>query len=294
MEAINNKKDIHILYFSFEMASDLLFAKLLSLYLWDKYGQIVSFSEILSLTDKVSDEKFAYIMEAQAWIESVEKYITVIDTPITPKECGRVIRKWNQRFGNFVPMENNQELYIPNNESTIKIVITDHVKLTKDNGNGAKNTIDELCSEYIYYRNKCAITGIFVQQANRQSKAMDRRLNGYNLLQLDDMSDSSGPAQASEVVIGIYYPEREKLTKLGKYNIKKLGDRVRVLQILKNRYGVSDKNICVNFFGEIGLFRELPPADNIVNYDDYLELCPTKSVQKEEHSEDKKDFSFSL
>ena len=37
------------------------------------------------------------------------------------------------------------------------------------------------------------------------------------MLQLDDMSDSSGTAQASEIVIGIYHPHREKLTKIDKY-----------------------------------------------------------------------------
>ena len=77
------------------------------------------------------------------------------------------------------------------------------------------------------------------------------------MLQLDDMSDSSGTAQASEIVIGIYHPHREKLAKVDKYNVKVLEDRIRVVQILKNRYGQSDKNICVNFFGAYSSFYYL-------------------------------------
>lgn len=38
----------------------------------------------------------------------------------------------------------------------------------------------------IYFRNKCDITGVFVQQLNRNAKSMDRKTNGYELVQLDD------------------------------------------------------------------------------------------------------------
>ena len=139
-----------------------------------------SFEEILSLTSVVDDEKYAYICDAKAWLEAVEKYITIIDTPITPGKCGEVMRMWNEKFGKFIPMCNEQENYVPFRKDAFKIIVVDHVKLTKDNGKGAKNTIDELCAECIYYRNKCNCSFYLVQQANRQSKSMDRRLNGWN------------------------------------------------------------------------------------------------------------------
>lgn len=102
------------------------------------------------------------------------------------------------------------------------------------------------------------------------------------MLQLDDMSDSSGPAQASEIVIGIYHPHREKLTKIDGYNVKVLEDRIRVVQVLKNRYGKSDKNVCVSFYGEIGWFKELPKSDEINDYEELLELIPKKVVSRQE------------
>ena len=40
---------VSILYYSFEMSSDILFAKILSLYIFDTYGQVISYQEILSL-----------------------------------------------------------------------------------------------------------------------------------------------------------------------------------------------------------------------------------------------------
>lgn len=281
--AIENNSDIAVLYFSFEMSSEALFAKLLSLYIWDTYKEVVSFDEIMSLTSPVSDETFKLIVDAKAWLETIEKRITVIDKALTPDQIANVLRKWNSKYGKFIDLENNQEDYIAYNKNMYKIVILDHVKLIVG---GNREAIDKTCNEFIYYRNKCNITGVFVQQANRQMKSMDRRNGGFQLLQMDDMSESSGPGQASEIVIGIFHPNREKMNKIDNYNVKILKDRVRCIQILKQRYGQSDINKCVGFYGEAGWFKELP--EEILDYEPYLELTDTDNQisQKIESFED--------
>ena len=54
-------------------------------------------------------------------------------------------------------------------------------------GSGTKKEKIDLTVDYmIYFRNKCDITGVFVQQLNRNAKSMDRKTNGYELVQLDD------------------------------------------------------------------------------------------------------------
>lgn len=247
--ALEHDIDISFLYFSFEMGSEALFAKLLSLYVWDTYKRIMSFDTIMSLTNPINDEDFKIISDAKAWLETIEKLITVIDKPMTPEQISVVLRMWNEKYGKFIPLENEQENYVPHNRDMYKIVIIDHIKLTKSTPKGTKATIDDVCDELIYFRNKCNCSAVIVQQANRQSKSMDRRNGGFQLLQLDDMSDSSGPAQASEVVIGIFHPYREKMSTIDGYNVKILKDRIRTIQILKQRYGQSDINKCVSFFG---------------------------------------------
>lgn len=84
------------------------------------------------------------------------------------------------------------------------------------------------------------------------------------------LSDSSGPAQAAETVIGIFHPFREKLTKCEGYDIRQMKDRMRLCQILKNRFGLADKSIGVNFFGEINYWRDLPLPQDITDYEQYL------------------------
>lgn len=102
--------------------------------------------------------------------------------------------------------------------------------------------------------------------------------------------DSSGTTDASEVVIALYFPYREKIARCEGYPIQNvLKDRFRLCQILKNRYGRSDVNLGLSFFGEIGLFRGLPRPDEIGDYEPYLKLDYT---QVDEQSESKNIFKL--
>ena len=126
---------------------------------------------------------------------------------------------------------------------------------------------------------------------------MDRKLNGYELVQLDDFKDTSGTTDGSEVVIALYYPYREKIASIDGHPIKDvLKSRYRLIQIIKNRYGRSDVNQSVTFHGEIGMFKELPKAQNISNYDKYIDLyykeeeLDIKPINKDENISNNNEF----
>lgn len=85
--------------------------------------------------------------------------------------------------------------------------------------------------------------------------------------------DTSGTTDASEVVIALYYPYREKIARCEGYPIQNvLKKRFRLFQLLKNRYGQSDINIGMGFYGEVGMFTELPLPQEISNYEKYTNL----------------------
>jgi replicative DNA helicase len=72
---IKNREDtsVDILYYSFEMSSDALYAKLLSLYIWDTFHRIITYETILSFTKPISDEDYKYVMESMSWLEEFQK-----------------------------------------------------------------------------------------------------------------------------------------------------------------------------------------------------------------------------
>lgn len=265
-------KEVNILYYSFEMSGDTLFAKLLSLYIFDTFSKEITYETILSLTSPISDEDYDYIVKSEKWLFELEKVFTIYDKSLTPGGIFATCKEWLKLHGEFVQVDEHKENYIEHNSEAYKVVLVDHIGLVSG-ADTKKVRIDTTCDYLIYFRNKCNITGIIIQQINRNSKSVDRKLNGYELLQLDDLSDSSATGQAAEVVLMIYYPYREKVATCEGYPIQStLKSRGRIIQVCKNRYGRSEVNVGASFFGEIGLFVELPQPKEITNYEVYTSL----------------------
>ena len=108
--------------------------------------------------------------------------------------------------------------------------------------------------------------------------------------------DTSGTTDASEVVIALYYPFREKIARCEGYPIQNvLKKRFRLCQILKNRYGLSDINKGLAFYGEIGMFKELPKPEEIGDYEPYLTLWHEKQnldINTDKEIEENDVFNF--
>ena len=269
--------DLHFLIFSFEMSAEVLLAKLLSIYLYETYNKILSYGKILSLTEPLTDEEFDLIKKATPWLEKFESLCEVIDKPVPAKGLYAICKEWSKSFGTYQEITTDagyvKENYIPNNPEQYLIVVVDHIKLLSvSSGHTSKQEIDEACDYLISLRNKCNFTVNIVQQFNRNFKSMDRRNSENFLPSLEDLSDSSGPAQSAETVIAIYYPYREKRSRCEGYDIRQLKDRGRMPLILKNRFGVADKMVMTSFFGEVGIWKELPPPQDINDYEKYTKL----------------------
>lgn len=272
----NENLNIHWLLFSFEMSAEVVFAKLLSTYLYEEYGRIISYDQILSLKESLSDEDFDLINTAKSWLIKLEHRCTIIDKPTNSDGLYAICKEWAKKFGEFKQVDNHKENYIPEDSEQYLITIIDHIKLLSvPSGSTPKQEIDKACDYLIYFRNKCNFCVNIVQQLNRNFKSMSRRIESggaYNGIQLDDFSDSSGPVQASEIVLAIFYPFREKLPKYEGYDVRILKDRLRILTILKNRFGLADKCLGVGFYGENSIWKELPKPSDITNYDKYINL----------------------
>lgn len=109
--------------------------------------------------------------------------------------------------------------------------------------------------------------------------------------------DTSGTTDASEVVLALFFPYREKIARCEGYPIQNvLKKKFRLLEILKNRYGDADINIGLTFYGEVGLFKELPKPEEIGDYEPYLQLdyhlTQTDDEKEKEDEENENVFKF--
>jgi replicative DNA helicase len=113
---------------------------------------------------------------------------------------------------------------------------------------------------------------VVVSQFNRDISNPIRIKNGDVEPQLDDFKDSSTTQEDADVVMALFDPMRYKVPDPSGYDLNKLVDTTgskffRSLRIIKNSYGSDDIRIGLGFYGEIGMFKELPRKKDITDED---------------------------
>lgn len=260
-----------VFYASLEMSADLLFAKLLCMYIFETYGIELSTKELLSKKQGfiLDDDCYKIVQECIPWLQKVESKVTIYDKGMNAEVLYSLLMADLQEMGTFSETD-HRKIYTPNNPDLIYLVVIDHLSLIRPNkGRSLKEEMDLVSAYLVTLRNICRISPLVIMQANRDSAGMERRKQGLNNMRLSDTKDSGGPVQDAEIVISIFSPHRERLSTYNKYNISILTDRFRALTVLKNRYGEADVEIGVNFFGKCGIWKELPKPDEIYDYERY-------------------------
>ena len=139
------------------------------------------------------------------------------------------------------------------------MVVADHLGLTRrSDGRSKKEEIDLVSTYLLHFRNKCKYTILALMQVNRDQSSMDRRNANMMEPTLEDIKDSGCPSEDAEIVLAIFNPFKEKLSRHRGYDIKQLRDKARFICVLKNRYGDSDKVVPLAFYGKCNYVKELP------------------------------------
>ena len=269
--------------FSLEMDADILYAKLMLLYLYDTYGLDLSIKEILSRKKNyiLTEDVYEKIQEGIKWLEKVEKLVTIYDGNCNANYVYKCIMEELNERGTFKEV-GKRKIYEPNDPELIHIVMIDHMSLLRPSeGRKQKEEIDLTSSYLVRLRNVCKISPLVVMQINRDSSSMDRRKANLNNLTLNDIKDSGNPAQDCEVALSLFSPLREELATYHGYNIKELRDRFRSVTVRKSRYGESEIEIGCFFWGHNGYFKELPKSDEIFDYTRYKRLDFDKQDNEE-------------
>ncbi len=89
---------------------------------------------------------------------------------------------------------------------------------------------------------------------------------------LDDFKDSASTQEDADVVMALFDPMRYNVADTSGYNLDKLKDDLgakyfRSLRIIKNSYGSDDLRVGLGFYGELGMFKELPRKKEMTDED---------------------------
>lgn len=280
-----------IIYFSLEMSSDILLAKLLSTYIFFTYNIEIGVKELLSRKKNytLSDDLYNIVEKCIPWLKKVESHLTIYDKNTNANTIYAITKSELEKYGTFKE-EEKRSIYIPNDPDRIILAVVDHVGLLTPKGKSLKEEID-LTSKYaVSLRNRTGMSWLFIQQANRDQGNIERLKQQRSAFTINDAKDSGNIVQDSEIVLAIYNPFRDGLKTYKKYNVGAMDNYFRSIMCLKNRYGESEIEIASQFEGKCNIWLELPKPDEIYDYEKYKSpfwILENKEIVKDESQQSK-------
>lgn len=189
MEGNNVERDPHWLLFNLEMVRSQIYAKLVSMYIFDTFGIELRFKEMFSRGKDciLSDEKFEILEKCSDFLDELDKRITSYEGILTEEVY---IREVNNELLKFGTWEDNE--FIPHNPLQILGVVIDHCSLIKaSSGRSKKEEMDAISRDSVMFRNKTKIISpIHVAQFNRGSGSDERLKQSMQDPNQNDFKDS--------------------------------------------------------------------------------------------------------
>ena len=264
----SQERDPYWKMFSLEMTRSQVYAKLVSMYIFDNYGEILRFKDIFSRGKDciLSDEHYELLRKCTEFIKVLDQRLDFYEGSLTESIYLKETDEFIKKFGSF---EDN--VYIPNNPNQILGILVDHFSLVRaSNGRTKKEEIDAISRDSVQIRNKTKIVSpIHIAQFNRDSSNQERMKQGIQDPAQNDFKDSGSIYDDSHIVIGLFSPHKYKLATYKKYNIKTLEQCFIGTFLLKSRFGTSDMMIPTGFYGDCSHFVDLPKPENIYDYEKY-------------------------
>lgn len=153
--------------------------------------------------------------------------------------------------------------YESNDPDEYRIIFYDHVSLINtERGMSLKQSIDKLSEYCVLLRNRYNFSPVIIQQQAFSGESLEAFKENKVRPTLANLSDSKYSARDCNVALGIFSPFKHELKEYFGYDISKLRDNVRFLEVLINRGGSPGGIVALYFDGAVNYFSELPRADD--------------------------------
>jgi hypothetical protein len=280
------------------------YAKWVCQRLFQKYGILMDVELLLTMNsqrNRMSQEVYDKFMELSQEIDEMGDMIEVFerDNPtgiysrakkVLLDNHGDLINSLDDQ-GKPIPLNDEGTIfkkeYKPRNEKEIVCIGGDHFQVLKgESRKGVSLTKKELVDTQDDYnitlRDRFGCMLFWVSQFNRESHAMSRRTGDIDLApQESDFRDSSRPYDSCDVAIGMINPYKYQDYKHLGYDIHEFtspfngASRFRALYVLKNSFGADNIAFGNLFYGENGLYKELPKPSEIQDLQTFYNIVKT-------------------
>jgi len=269
--------------FSFEIDIATKITKGVSRRLYQQYGIIADVNHILSRgKHRISQEVYDKTLEQRIYFEELEKRLQVFEMPQNPTGINKYLLHKAEQHGKTYYKEVHSlddhgkpttfqvfDRYVPHNPKRYHLAIIDHISLMKEErGYQLKENIDKMSQYFIQLRNNYRIIPVVVQQLNFDGYSSERGKQKKVTPTLADFGDSRYTTRDANFVLSLFKPMTLELPRFlegpghNGYDINRLKDNFRSLELLKGRDGGIGTRIGLQYVGAAGVLKELPrPAE---------------------------------
>lgn len=156
------------------------------------------------------------------------------------------------------------DYYTPNDPDEYVEIVIDHITLIEtERGYDLRNSIKKL-SEYLkILRNKYRYIPVVVQQQNDKTISLDAFKSNKIRPTQSGLLECQDTARDCDMMLGITNPYAFEIPEYLKYNIVKLKDCARFLEVVLGRDGESNSILPLYFDGAVGWYAPLPNVNNV-------------------------------
>lgn len=270
-----NGFELEIDYFSFEIDITSKILKGISLKLWKDYNINVTPLELTRLNKNNSKgEIYELVLSLRKYFEELEDVCLIHQHPDNPTGIHKHLMKRAYANGEVITKNINSDpkgepilrfdSYKPNNSNLYRFCFVDHVSLVpEEKGYNTKQNIDKLSSYLVMHRNNFLLSPVVIQQLSFETQNDERHKSNRLTPTTRDFSDSRYTIRDCNLAITLFNPSELQVEKFQGYNIAKLGNSFRNMEIIINRDGEPNINLGLNFIGKCGNFREMPRPDEM-------------------------------
>lgn len=260
------RNDLEVIVFCLELTKELTLSKLVTSYVFDKFGVEIGAKDMLSIDAPISEANMAYLDMAWPFVEKMEERIIFIEGSLSSTFLTEKLREYYRSKGHFEDFN-----FVPDNPDLITMGIIDHIgEVSVPPGCTKKQEIDKVANICKISRNVFGTSWCILQQINRSVSNVGRR-DRYAGLEMDDFKDSGDVCEKADCILGLYYPYGMKDMKAGGYDVGRMKQRLKVAQVIKSRWGASEVAVGLAFYGRCNQFGELPRSDKIDDYEKYMD-----------------------
>lgn len=307
--AYNNpdKLKVKIFYYPLEETPEDIMTRFMSYLLYTLSGFKIRVAPIdlrSTNNNKVLDESIIELLKSEKYLKILKFFEDniIFSSSTNPTGVYNECKKYAEEHGTvhtkkqrirdelgFTKEIDAFDYYEQDDPDEYRIIFYDHVSLTStERGLTLKQSIDKLSEYCVLLRNRYKFSPVVIQQQAFAGESLDAFKENKLRPTIANLADSKYSSRDCNICLGIFSPFKFELREYMGYDITKLRDNVRFVEVLINRSGSPGGIVALYFDGAVNYFSELPKANDSRIQSVY------QSLQEMRNKTSKAFFSFAV